>query len=292
MSEASQEHMARDLVSVADLLRALVHRARWIVGVVVVSVGVAGAFAYWQEPVFEASAKLRVGRAAGGASLEAGDALAARLLSAYGRSPATGVVRPLPYLKSAVASRDPAQSMEPPIVNLVVEAASASSAAELLAQIVEQVRSDHDRSLDEAVGALKESLSRMRERRAELELLYRDLGVRPAASTGRDVSLAWIVAMEKSRIAENLVALDSEIPEVVMKVAAPSTIRTGLLGDIVLPNRPSSPRLIVVLPFAAAVGLCLGILLAFALELFASIGRAAASTPGQRFAVDADRTLR
>lgn len=292
MPEKSPEYEVRDVIGFSDLLRVLGRRARWIIGAIIVSLAVGVFVVYWKNPVFEASAKLRIGRVAGGAPIEAGDVLAARLLSAYGRSPAIGVVRPLPYLERIVVVKDPSQAKEPSIVDLVVEGASPSSAAELLARIVEEVSREHDRAHDETVGELKESLSRMQERRAALERQYRELAPRLGVSSGRDSSQVWMIATEKSRITETLATLDSKIPELAMKIAAPSTVRTGLVGTVVLPTKASSPRLTLILPFAVAAGAFVGVLVALGLELLSSIRRAGMSTREPRVLADSARTNR
>jgi hypothetical protein len=247
-------------VSLVDAWRILVRRRFLVLATWLACILAGLALASMQSPTYQTSAKLRIGQVAGAGPIEDANEFAARLLAGDGRRD-TGA----PTSARLVSARASAGS--PNIVDVIVEARSADAAAALISQIVDAAVADHGRRFAGMVAPLEAALESLRAQRAGLVEAATAGEAKPAA--GQDPVQGWIRLTERSRAAELMFALDKEIPDIAIRLAPPKTQPTVVLGSGASPPARSSPRPLLLVLFAAAIGLVLGSLAALSVELIA-----------------------
>jgi LPS O-antigen subunit length determinant protein (WzzB/FepE family) len=246
-----------DEISLADLWEIVRKGKWWVLGCLFASVVVATAYLALAMPVYEATARIRVGQVAGGGLFEVPEVVASRLLARYGESPATGVKRPLPYLKSATVPKGLTS-----VVQLVSEGDTPEQAVGLLSDALVYIRESHELIYSQGLKSLDERLANLDSQRVVLVGQINEAQTLVERLKQKNPVQASLVLIESGRLATTVTTLDAERPAIVQQRMAPLTQTTALLGDIEMPVKPAQPKKALVLAMAFIGGLMGGLLLA------------------------------
>lgn len=257
-----------EAVSLADLWRVLVDRRRLIVLTFAVVVVAGLGYAFLKSPVYEASARIRVGQVAGTGLIETVEVLSSRLMAKYGEIVATGVRRPRPFLARAASPRGVTG-----VIDLVAEGDTPGDAVALLERIHADIKALHDDAHRRGVALLDDAVRNIDERRAALQKQL-DESVALVQRLGQsDVAQASLVMLERSRIAALITELDAEKPKLAQKLLLPQTAPTELVEPITAPAWPSAPRKVLIGTLSVVLGLIAGVMLALVADFLARARR-------------------
>lgn len=266
--QTPSEFSTDEVFSFVGLSRLLMRRRWWLaigfVAVLIVSV----LYLVSTAPVYEARVRVRIGQVGGTGPFEAADVLASRLLASYGAQVADGVVRPRPHLVRATPLRN-----VPGLLDLEVHADLPDEAVQLLARIRTDVTNRHNAIYERNVEELERSFASLDQQQATLQRQHDEIEGLLRRVGDSDAVQASLLAIERSRISEAISKLATEKPGLVLRLAPPSTQPTELLGEIVAPESPFTPRTDLVLALALVLGSIFGIVLALFGELLWRIRR-------------------
>jgi uncharacterized protein involved in exopolysaccharide biosynthesis len=257
-----------EAVSLADLWRVLVER-RWLIAATFSVFVVAGlGYAFVKAPVYEASARIRVGQVAGTGLIEPVEVLSSRLTAKYGEIVATGVKRPRPFLERAAPPRGVTG-----VIDLVAEGDTPADAVALLERIYVDIKTLHDDVHRRGVALLEDAVRSIDERRAALQKQLDESAPLMERLGQRDVAQASLVMLERSRIAALITELDAEKPTLAQKLLLPQTAPTELVEPIAAPAWPSAPRKMLIGALSVVLGLIAGVMLALVADFVARARR-------------------
>lgn len=257
-----------EAVSLRDLWRVLVDRRRLIVATFAVVVAAGLGYVFVKSPVYEASARIRVGQVAGTGLIETVEVLSSRLMAKYGEIVATGVSRPRPFLVRAGAPRGVTG-----VIDLVAEGDTPGDAVAMLERIHAEIRVLHDDTYRRGVALLDEAIRNIDERRAALQKQLDESAALLERLGRRNVALASLVILERSHLAALMTELDAEKPRLAQKLLLPQTSPTELVEPITAPASPSAPRKVPIVVLFAVVGLVGGVMLALVADFLDRVDR-------------------
>lgn len=261
---------SQDEISVAELWAILAKGKWWVIGCIVASLLAAFTYLTLTKPVYEATAKIRIGQVAGGGLFEAPEVIAARLLARYGEDLATGVKRESPWLKNASVPKGLAS-----VVQIVSEGDTPWQAVDLLNQVYAHVRESHEPTYAQGVKTLDERLGYLESQRTVLVGQIGEAQALIESLKQKDPVQASLVLIESGRLATTVTNLDAERPAIVQQRLAPQTQATALLGEIETPAKPARPKRALVVTLALVVGLMVGVIAAFLVSIGAVRGNPA-----------------
>lgn len=257
-----------EAVSLVELWRVLVDR-RWLIVVtfaVVVATGLG--YAFLKSPVYEASARIRVGQVGGTGLIETVEVLSSRLMAKYGEVIAIGVKRPRPFLAPAASPRGVVG-----VIDLVAEGDTPGDAVALLRRIYADIQAVHDATYRRGVALLDDAVRSIDERRAALQQQLDESAAMVQRLGQSDVTQASLVILERSRTAALIAELDAERPKLAQRLLLPQTAPTELVEPIAAPAWPSSPRKLLISALSVVIGLIAGVMLALFAEFLAKARR-------------------
>jgi len=270
--QPNQDARVEGEIDLVEFWGILVRRKMWIAAVLLASLAAAVAYLVLKAPVYEASVRLRIGQVAGAGLFEPADVLSSRLIARYGEDVADGIRRDRPFLRRATPSK-----LTPGVVDLVSEGHAPGDAASLLERVFADVVKTHGEIYSGNRAFLEERLRNIDAQRAALRRQYDEASVLVNQLKQSDPVQASLIVLDRSSIAESITTLDAERPQVAQKLSPPQTQPTELLGDVVAPVKPASPKKALVLVLAAILGTVAGLVLALIAE---AAGKARAA-PGQ-----------
>lgn len=251
----------------ALLAQTLSRRKVWVVAAIVLFTFAGGVYAYFKPPVYEVSARLRIGQVAGAGFFEAPAVLSSRLVATYGESIADGVKRKRPFLRAAVARAIPGA------IDITVEGDRPEDAAAFLQSVTSEIQREHGDAYRSTFDAIRARIDAMALQEASLEKLSGELSELIERLKRSDPVQASLLALERGRITGIITALESERPGLMQKLALPLTEQTALLGQIVAPAAPAPPGKLVILALSVLVGIAAGIVIAIVAEALAAARR-------------------
>lgn len=259
--------VAEDDLSFMDLFQILMRRKLVIVVSVFLCLMGGSAYLLIVTPLYEASATLRVGEVAESGSLEDPEVLSAVLLGKYREEIATGIKRPPPFLKSAVVQRSAKQ-----VLDLVVRGETPEQAVEFLRYVAEEAIAKHREIYMSKMDIAYRRIEQIKKQQKQLhDLLTGTAGLLDKIKQ-RDPVQASLLTAERGRIATELADIDRDLPKWQDKLIAPKTVMTELIGDVVAPENPVTPKKLVAIIVSVILGLALGVALAFLAEFGAAAG--------------------
>lgn len=260
-----------EAVSLRDLWRVLVDRRRMIVATFAVVVAAGLGYEFQKSPVYEASARIRVGQVAGTGLIETVEVLSSRLMAKYGETVGTGVSRPRPFLVRAGAPRGVSGASG--VIDLVAQGDTPADAVAMLERIHADIRVLHDGTYRRGVALLDDAIRNIDERRAALQKQLDESAALLERLGRRDVALASLVMLERSHMAALMTELDAEKPRLAQKLLLPQTVPTELVEPITAPALPSAPRKAPIVVLFAVVGLVAGVMLALVADFLDRVDR-------------------
>lgn len=258
-------------VTVLDIWRTVLRRKIVIGAWTAFCIAVGAAFAFLSPPVYEASVKLSIGQlpvASGLSPLESAEDISSRALAQFGEDVAQGIKRERPFLKRAAA-----QKSADWILDLTAEGDTPDEAAILLTRVVESIQATHNATFQRNIQLLNERLTNMEVERQAVKQQLHHAGLLLEQLKQQNAVQASIFIVEVSRISTFLSELESEKTALAQRLAPPQTRPTELLGEIIAPAKPASPKKAMALILSAALGLIGGVMLAFFADFVAKARR-------------------
>ncbi|MCD6672179.1 MAG: Wzz/FepE/Etk N-terminal domain-containing protein [Burkholderiaceae bacterium] len=246
-----------EAVSLADLWRVFVHRKLLILVTFAACVAVGLGYAFLTSPVYEASARIRIGQVAGNGPIEPVDLVSARVMARYGEVVAIGVKRTRPFLSRAVAPRGVSG-----VVELVAVGDTPNDAVALLEKVHAEIQQVHDDVYRRGISLIEEELQEIEARRALLTQQLEASVVVTERLGEQDFSRTALLTIERARMLALLAELDAQKPILAQKLLLPQTTPTQLVDAITPPSSPTAPRRFLAIGIAVVLGLIAGLMLA------------------------------
>lgn len=258
-----------DEISLLELWQILARRKALILACFVICLGGGAALALLKAPVYEVSAKLRIGQVKGDSSaasviLENAEELSSRILAQYGKDIAAGITRQRPFITTASLQKSVTTT-----VQLTAEGDTPEDAARLLEEVVKGVQEAHAGIFENNLKPIADRLKSLDEQRSALKQQYADVTTLVEQLKERDSVQASLVMIERGSIVTALNQQDVERLRLSQQLTPPQTRPTELIGEITAPAKPSKPKKALILALAAVSGLMGGVMMAFVMEFLA-----------------------
>lgn len=258
-----------DEISLLELWQIIARRKALILACFAICLGGGAAFALLKAPVYEVSAKLRIGQVKGDSSaapviLENAEELSSRILAQYGKDIAAGITRQRPFITTASLQKSVTTT-----VQLTAEGDTPEDAARLLEEVVKGVQEAHAGIFENNLKPIADRLKSLDEQRSALKQQYADVTTLVEQLKERDSVQASLVMIERGPIITALNQQDVERLRLSQQLTPPQTRPTELIGEITAPAKPSKPKKALILALAAVSGLMGGVMMAFVMEFLA-----------------------
>jgi uncharacterized protein involved in exopolysaccharide biosynthesis len=263
--DRSNTHL-EDEISLVDLWQILKRRKYWIVGCVFGCLTLGVLYVSLKSPVFEATTKIRIGQVADVGVIEDSAILTTTLMVTYGRHLADGIMRDLPFLKSATVQKNSKD-----LVELTVAGQTPAQAATHLKKIWDDIIRNHETMWENGTQILKERIQMLQEQKKALQTGLDNATEILETLKERDPVQASLTILERGRISADLYRHDAELHLLYRKLSPPQTIPTVPLGEIIAPEAPATPNKRLIVSFAIILGLFSGIMIAFFVEFVSKI---------------------
>lgn len=252
--------------SLVELLHVFFRRKVLILATFLAGLAAGSGYVTIKKPVYEASAKLRIGQVADIGVLEAGDQLSLRLLVRYGENIADGVKRERPFLNRAITPKNAGG-----IIEIFVEAAAPDAAVDLLQRVIADVQKDHENSYQRNIELLNQRIRDIDAQRAALATQYQNGVNLVERLSSSDSVQATLLVQEQGRVAALISSLDTERFASARRLVPPQTRPTEVLNEIVAPVKPIAPKKVLIILLGATFGFMAGLLLAIIAEAIVKI---------------------
>jgi hypothetical protein len=250
-----------DEISIIELWQILMRRKLLVLGCFCVCIVIGSLYAILKTPVFEATAKIRLGKVDDFGSLQNSDELIVVLLGRYGKTIADGIQRKPPFLKKIKFSEDAKN-----IIELSVLGYTPEQAVTFLTQIANDVINQHQSIYETATSFLTQRIQQIKEEREALQLKLDKTSEIFEALKQSDSIQASFIMLEQSRLSSDLYELNAELPDIIQKLSPPKSIPTEILGEIVPPLAPAGLKKPLIVGIASILGVIVGIMFAFFTE--------------------------
>jgi len=259
-------------ISLVDLW--LIVRRGWLLLLAGLLIGVSIAVTYivWANPTYESRTILRLGNVPGLGLIEDLGVLSIVLNDEYGPKTANGMEARMPYLKEKNARANKTQNN---ILELVAVGYSPDEARDFVAQISAQILQRHERLYANLIDPLRRRLATIEEQIALLSTQLRDLGELVARLKESNPVQASLVAIERSGMFMSLDQLERDRVTLQQQVTQPNINPSQVIARPELPERPISPRKLIVVVIGMVLGLVLGLVVIFLREFFETVKAAA-----------------
>ena len=253
-----------DELPLAQLAQILSRRKVWVVAATVLFTLFGAVYALFKPPVYEVSARLRVGQLAGAGFFEPPAVLSSRLVATYGETIADGVKRKRPFLRAAVSRAIPGA------VDITVEGDRPEDAVAFLESVTSEIQRKHGDGYKISLDAIRARIDAIASQEASLKKQGDDLSELIERLKRSDPVQASLLALERSRTTAMITDLESERLGLIQKLAPPLTEQTAVLGQIVAPIAPAPPGRTGILLLSVLVGIAAGALIAIVAEALAT----------------------
>lgn len=218
-------------------------------------------YAVFKSPVYEVSARLRIGQAAGAGFFEAPAVLSSRLVATHGESIADGIKRRRPFLRAAVSRAVPGA------IDITVEGDRPEDAVGFLESVTSEIQRKHGDAYKSSLDAVRARIDSIASQETSLKKQCDELSELIERLKRSDPVQASLLALERGRSTAMIASLEAERPGLVQKLTPPQSEQTTLLGQIVAPVAPAPPGRLAILALSVLVGVAAGVLLAIATEV-------------------------
>lgn len=240
--------------------RVLIRRKTWLSATVLAFALTGAVYAWVKPPTYELSARLYVGKIAGGEFLEAPAVLSSRLAAKYGEEVADGVRRQRPFLRAAVARAIPGA------VDITVEADLPEEAVAFLERVASEIKRRHDDAFQRNLNAMLARIDAISLQESSLKKQFDEISELIEQLKRTNPIQASLLALERGQITAQLTEIGSERPELIRKSTPPESERTEVPASVVPPVSPAPPGKSVILVLFVLAGLGFGIFTALAAE--------------------------
>lgn len=250
-----------DELPLAMLAQILSRRRVWVVAATAIFTFAGAVYAVFKSPVYEVSARLRIGQAAGAGFFEAPAVLSSRLVATHGESIADGIKRRRPFLRAAVSRAVPGA------IDITVEGDRPEDAVGFLESVTSEIQRKHGDAYKSSLDAVRARIDSIASQETSLKKQCDELSELIERLKRSDPVQASLLALERGRSTAMIASLEAERPGLVQKLTPPQSEQTTLLGQIVAPVAPAPPGRLAILALSVLVGVAAGVLLAIATEV-------------------------
>ncbi|MEQ6340345.1 MAG: Wzz/FepE/Etk N-terminal domain-containing protein [Gammaproteobacteria bacterium] len=255
----TREALQEDEISLIDLWRVIVKRKKMIIGSLLLSLLLVGAWIAITKPVYESRAVLGIGQVG---PLESPQLLVQRLKEEYRIKDDSEGEQKFPLIKEA-------KTMEKTLANgieITAQAHSAAEAQKFLADVTTKVLRQHLKLYDMARNEQQKQLESLEKQKDQVEQVLILLRSRVTSVAGSDAALAGLLALEQDRLLQQLPQIEQQQAAVRLAMSELQSRPTILLRQPTLPAKPVKPKPALYLALAAVLGLMLGVFGAFFAE--------------------------
>ena len=272
------EHFEQDEISVRDLWRVLTNQKKWVIGIPILCVLLAAVGVSMAKPKWEATAVIQIGQV-GQSGVGQGSQLIEPPLRAIERmkmkSFEDGV---LTALKIPVESDDPVVKRfrstlslkalgATDLIQVKVRAGSRDQAQTWANAVVDRLREVHERLAQPTIDRLRKQQSELKKQMQIIEEERTNLLkiVSKSSETSGDSRFSANLLLSNLLLQKNAELRDFEMRRLAAdeQLTSIRTYPTSLIDRIYVPEKPASPKKLLIVMLSAVLGLILGIIVAF-----------------------------
>ena len=273
-----REHFEQDEFSLRDLWRILISQRRWLLGLPFVCVLLATIGVIIAKPKWEATAVIQIGQV-GQSGVGQGSQLIEPPLRAIERMKMKSFEDDvLTALKIPVEVDDPVAKLfrstlslkalgATDLIQVKVRAASRDQAQTWANAVVDRLREVHERLAQPAIDRLRKQQSELKKQMQIIEEERKNLLtiVSKRNETSGDSRFSANLLLSNLLLQKNAELRDFEMRRLAAdeQLTSVRTYPTSLIDRIYVPEKPASPKKLLIVMLSAVLGLILGIIVAF-----------------------------
>ena len=272
------EHFEQDEISVRDLWRVLINQKKWVIGIPILGVLLAAVGVSMAKPKWEATAVIQIGQV-GQSGVGQGSQLIEPPLRAIERMKMKSFEDDvLTALKIPVESDDPVAKLfrstlslkalgATDLIQVKVRAGSRDQAQTWANAVVDRLREVHERLAQPAIDRLRKQQSELKKQMQIIEEERKNLLkiVSKSSETSGDSRFSANLLLSNLLLQKNAELRDFEMRRLAAdeQLTSVRTYPTSLIDRIYVPEKPASPKKLLIVMLSAVLGLILGIIVAF-----------------------------
>ena len=273
-----REHFEQDEFSLRDLWRILISQRRWLLGLPFVCVLLAAVGVFIAKPKWEATAVIQIGQV-GQSGVGQGSQLIELPLRAIERMKMKSFEDDvLTALKIPVEVDDPVAKLfrstlslkalgGTDLIQVKVRAVSRDQAQTWASAVVDRLREVHERLALPTIDRLRKQQSELKKQMQIIEEERKNLLtiVSKSSETSGDSRFSANLLLSNLLLQKNAELRDFEMRRLAAdeQLTSVRTYPTSLIDRIYVPEKPASPKKLLIVMLSAVLGLILGIIVAF-----------------------------
>ncbi len=261
----TQEALQDDEISLIDLWRVVIKRKKMIIGSLLLTLLLVGAWLAITKPVYESRAVLGIGQVVQMGQVvqvEASQLLVQRLKEEYRVKDESEGEQKFPMIKEV-------KTMEkslPNGVEIIAQAYEPQVAQKFLTDVVTKVIKKHRTLFDIGRTEQQRQLDSLQNEHDRIEQALSLIEHRVSSLVGSEASLAGFLTLQKDLLLQRLPQIEQQQIVVRLAMSELQSRPTTLLRQPTLPINPVKPKPVLYLALATVLGLMLGIFGAFFAE--------------------------
>ncbi len=261
----TQEALQDDEISLIDLWRVVIKRKKMIIGSLLLTLLLVGAWLAITKPVYESRAVLGIGQVVQMGQVvqvEASQLLVQRLKEEYRVKDESEGEQKFPMIKEV-------KTMEkslPNGVEIIAQAYEPQVAQKFLTDVVTKVIKKHRTLFDIGRTEQQRQLDSLQNEHDRIEQALSLIEHRVSSLVGSEASLAGLLTLQKDLLLQRLPQIEQQQIVVRLAMSELQSRPTTLLRQPTLPINPVKPKPVLYLALATVLGLMLGIFGAFFAE--------------------------
>ncbi|MBI2779679.1 MAG: hypothetical protein HYX62_07865 [Gammaproteobacteria bacterium] len=260
-----QEALQEDEISLIDLWRVIIKRKKMIIGSLLLSLLLVGAWIAITKPVYESRAVLGIGQVVQMGQVvqvEASQLLVQRLKEEYRVKDDSEGEQKFPMIKEV-------KTMEkslPNGVEIIAQAYEAQEAQKFLVDVAAKVIKKHQTLFDIGRTEQQRQLESLQNEHDRIEQALSLIEHRVSSLVGSEASLAGLLTLQKDLLLQRLPQIEQQQIAVRLAMSELQSRPSVLLRQPTLPIKPVKPKPALYLALATVLGLMLGVFGAFFAE--------------------------
>ncbi len=261
----TQEALQDDEISLIDLWRVVIKRKKMIIGSLLLTLLLVGAWLAITKPVYESRAVLGIGQVVQMGQVvqvEASQLLVQRLKEEYRVKDESEGEQKFPMIKEV-------KTMEkslPNGVEIIAQAYEPQVAQKFLTDVVTKVIKKHRTLFDIGRTEQQRQLDSLQNEHDRIEQALSLIEHRVSSLVGSEASLAGLLTLQKDLLLQRLPQIEQQQIVVRLAMSELQSRPTTLLRQPTLPINPVKPKPVLYLALVTVLGLMLGIFGAFFAE--------------------------
>lgn len=272
-----REHFEQDELSLRDLWRILISQRRWLLGLPFVCVLLAAVGVFIAKPKWEATAVIQIGQV-GQSGVGQGSQLIEPPLRAIERMKMKSFEDDvLTALKIPVEVDDPVAKLfrstlslkalgATDLIQVKVRAVSRDQAQTWANAVVDRLREVHERLAQPTIDRLRKQQSELKKQMQIIEEERKNLLtiVSKSSETSGDSRFSANLLLSNLLLQKNAELRDFEMRRLAAdeQLTSVRTYPTSLIDRIYVPEKPASPKKLLIVMLSAVLGLILGVVVA------------------------------